>query len=65
MTNVAPDPIFHIASGFLAAKHLFVVERDRDLRILVASPGVGSRRRHGIVDGSGISEVFSFGVYAL
>lgn len=24
MTNVAPDPIFHIASGFMAAKHLFV-----------------------------------------
>ena len=24
MTTVAPDPIFHIASGFMAAKHLFV-----------------------------------------
>jgi hypothetical protein len=24
MTNVAPDLIFHIASGFMAAKHLFV-----------------------------------------
>ena len=38
MTDVTPEPIFQVASGFMAAKHLFVANEVGGFAHLAAGP---------------------------